>query len=968
MKVGVSGTPPYPTPDGLGSWGGNLGPPMAVAANESNVFAAFQCVESSWETGVQLMDPTGKIVRRFGTFLPWDGRHACAMEATNAYLIVSGTKSKQLLLAKYDLDNSRGKILAELPAIGMSAPDGRWKGRWRVKVEGLAVDNDRVYVALTSDDKLLILDKNTGKLMREVAIPSPRGVAVRNGRVYLLSDRQLLALDGPTIVAGLDDPSGLAVDAAGNFYIAERGAAQQVRVVAPTGKTLRMIGLAGGRPREGHFNPAGMLDPRGICIGPGNRLWVAEANEDFQRLSVWDAATGKLVNEFFNMRIASGEGQLTPDRSEMLFTGGPFHDAPGISAYKLDVANGTWAPSWRRNLSIADMHQDDVLLGNNHVFEQIATSFAGRHPYLWFSEGLVKADNGRTYAIGGEFSIYLFDPKTCETKLAAFINTHRVHKQPDGRFECDYDTGPNNWLTWADLNGDGKMATNECIFTENVAVLKDIKRMQAWELEKDLSVVFLSFDWTIRRLRPRQVLDSGVPVYDWSDVETVVKLREPQLAGGDGVKPVIGVNARTLHADGDGWMTFGQAHATGKLHLGGIDGEGWWASRNWRQTPLLYRADGTPNWLKLGRRAPGRAQPGEMYHPFELAGHVDGFVFVPDTLGNVWAWTDTGLYLGRLYNDPPGMNRDSILVELVGSYVYKLAGKLYSFVGDHGVNVHEIKMPPLTPLAAGKVTVTPAMAAAAKPWDPDGPPPGVRPTFVAQDVTGRTVKVDAGMDGRKWGGIEPQPILLDGAKIGDLRVMYDAQNLYLFYNVLIHEGFVNTGAELPYSPFSTGAYVDFCLSPQWDKPQHAEARAGDVRVILTKTSNELAGAKDYQMGFWQIRKGGAHPQTITSPAAQCHFDDIASVPNLRWATKNGQHGYTVEVAVPWVSLGIEPRGTIGFDASIGVANESGIERARAAHWAGETEGRVVDRPGSAELKPATWGTLKFAPPVSTTTP
>jgi hypothetical protein len=36
-----------------------------------------------------------------------------------------------------------------------------------------------------------------------------------------------------------------------------------------------------------------------------------------------------------------------------------------------------------------------------------------------------------------------------------------------------------------------------------------------------------------------------------------------------------------------------------------------------------------------------------------------------------------------------------------------------------------------------------------------------------------------------------------------------------------------------------------------------------------------------------------------------------------------------------------------------------IPNAQAAHWAGQSEAAVVDRPGSAALLPATWGTLVF---------
>jgi len=131
---------------------------------------------------------------------------------------------------------------------------------------------------------------------------------------------------------------------------------------------------------------------------------------------------------------------------------------------------------------------------------------------------------------------------------------------------------------------------------------------------------------------------------------------------------------------------------------------------------------------------------------------------------------------------------------------------------------------------------------------------------------------------------------------------------------------------------------------------------------------EGAGTVDFQQGFWQKKAGGTNARTITSPAATVKFDQIAPVPGLKFAyrisaanEKTGEVPYHVEVSVPLASLGLaKPKGkTVGFDLSVGVANAAGDRRERAAHWAGLSEAVVVDRPGSTQLLPGTWGTLRF---------
>ena len=298
-------------------------------------------------------------------------------------------------------------------------------------------------------------------------------------------------------------------------------------------------------------------------------------------------------------------------------------------------------------------------------------------------------------------------------------------------------------------------------------------------------------------------------------------------------------------------------------------------------------------------------------------------------------------------------------------------------------HVFELILPAIQRLPGSAVTLTPENAKSAQPWDPDGIAPTEKPSAIAIPAPGNTpgcfpVKVDGNFDGREgwdgWNGIRNRPMLvmLDGRSLGTVRAMYDAKNLYLGYTVWHPAGPANSGSELPYSPFVSGAYVDFSIAPDWSQPQRREVKEGDMRVIVARVSNGAAGVEsNFQQGFWQKKVGGSNPQTISSPAATVHFDQITTVPGLQIGYKvnpkdqrSGSIQYTVKIVVPLASLGLSDVAgkTIGFDASIGVANTAGDQRERAAHWAGLSEGHVVDRPGSTVLLPHTWGTLTFVSP------
>ena len=170
-----------------------------------------------------------------------------------------------------------------------------------------------------------------------------------------------------------------------------------------------------------------------------------------------------------------------------------------------------------------------------------------------------------------------------------------------------------------------------------------------------------------------------------------------------------------------------------KLKLPGIDGDGWWASRNWRTKLVRFdKQTGRPLWA-VGRRAPGRAEPGEMYYPASLSGTDGDFLFVLDTMGMVWVWHKDGLY-----RRPPvsryGPGTDGRSIDLLArSKAPRSSRSAYGqgyirWSSPRARRFTKSSCPRWQRLAGEPVTVTVPQAAQARPWDPDGVAPTQRPT------------------------------------------------------------------------------------------------------------------------------------------------------------------------------------------------------------------------------------------------
>jgi hypothetical protein len=1001
MTVGKSGNPPYRTPDGKGDWGGNLAGPAAICSNSNSVMMVWGCVEDNQITGIQQMDAEGNILLRYFSFYPWDTRLMGAMDDRHFYLGILNAEKKQVEIAAYELGKPRGKILTVLPTTPHEEEaDTRWHGRFTASIDGLALTADTIVATIRADDALFIIDRATGQIRKQVSIASPRDVEVSGGGLILQTGNKIvrLTLAGDverTLVdeGALTDPRALAVEAQGGFF--SSGASGQIARFSADGKLLSKIGQAGGATRTGRYNPLAIGQVFAMCLAPkGNALWVQDLDTGFPRTSRW-SLDGQLQREWFTPKLELFGPTINPARpGELLAPRNAFADEPGLSAYEIDWASKSWRPGWWYDNSWADMFAcTNVYLGYEHGGNPLAKPRGGKSPWPIFHYG------GRTFVSHGDKNYFINRDGNDDGAIfqyssdhkptpVALVGYHHVTKEANGRFAGSYDQGPNQWMTWADRNGDGQMSADEITHVKDVPALQSCIRVASGQLDAGLNVhlQMLMRDRKSPRyayvLSPKEILPGGVPVYDWSMVRKSAA-SEPDFTGGDGSKVVGHVDMPIpLQAD-DGLYAVVAPSPAKKLELPGIDGSGWWASRNWRTKLAKFDSKTGELLWAVGRRAPGVAEPGQMYHPSALSGKGGDALFVADALGPVWLWHSDGLFIGHLFKDhPSGGDNVPVDQELYGEiqstfiFTHPKTGRFYHIGTGNETRIHEIILPRFERLRSSTITLDEQIAKAAQAWDPDGVAPTEKPTYIASPAEG-TIKIDGEFDGREgWFGLPDHSkrlvmlVMLDGQRLAEVRAMYDSENLYLGYTVGHPAGPANSGSELPYAPFVSGAYVDISIAPDWSTPQRHAVREGDVRVILARVANGGGTQTNFARGFWQKKTGGSNPRTIASPAATIHFDQIASVSGLQMAYKvkgkderTGNTNYTVEVAVPLASLGLHDVAgkTIGFDVSVGIANPAGDQRDRAAHWAGLSEGRVVDRPGSAELLPHTWGTLTFAP-------
>ncbi len=971
MTFNNPGTPSWQTDDGKGEWGGDHCPPQTIAADDAGVYIGWPSAEDG--NGIIGCDVNGKKLWGFfqtplpsaaggAALLAVDGqnlffaneviRHPQKGEKELAYFrtVIScldkssgyrrgfstakpyheiSTHNSSQLAVGYEWDLHREKKLS-LDTIGVR-DDYYFSGHCAgANLAGLAARDGKLYVSLRISGEIVVFNSGDMTELARWKIDKPAGLAIsKDGKLFAISGQTVVRVDladgktTPVVSAGLEAPVGVAVDADGALHVSDWGAAQCVKVFDANGKQLRLIGKAGGRPRDGAYDLNGMRMPRGIAIDTNGRLWVPEDENCPRRLSVWNATSGQFVKEFVGGTTYGGTqgGLIDPSNPNCGYSDGAW--------FTLDLAKEGYVPllTVHRQASKDDYFSE--LNGNSGHSHRIINANGRR--YLATAKthhiviGELKSDGSwrPCAAIGGIFNRG-DNPQVKKVKDLLW------REKPAPELFAKH-AGEN--FVWADANGDAVPQEEEFQWRK-----QDKDSFPCWvghwgsgSFDQEMNA-YIGGAGMVFRFAFRGWNESGAPRYDINNA-TMVSRQEGgfRSVSVDSQKRVLTINPAETRR---------------------------WGEKN--QSLSAFDKDGKLLWsipTSEDYRLPTSISGEGLMGPVDAGGELGEIVGVTQWHGlHVPLVTTDGLLVAKLLRDPAegGEPGPDVYKGETIQHLNKLDDGRVIFA--HGKNAHHMLQ--VTGLDAVKrfsgslaLTTEQASLAAARIAERKEKADEAAPIRIA--LTKDPPTIDGKLDDWDWktaAAIGPK----EGAPRAEVALRTVGKNLYAAFKVFKKGAYLNTAKDDFAQLFLTGDAVElrFRADPAAD-PKGKKPLMGDCRIVIGKVDGKPTAAI-----YNALVPNAKNPRVFRNPAGvEVSFDAVEILKDATVAITDTADGYVVEAALPANSLGnLWPKRELPGDAGVIIADSTGRRVARICRFNKDTQ-VVSDVPTEAALQPELWGSF-----------
>ena len=855
-----------------------------------------------------------------------------------------------------------------------------------------------VYLAETGEAQdVRVLDGDTAEELGRIAVRNPQGLAVLGGkrlvvvhqdaRRGVVVSEMVLANGVPTgrlrqrfVVPNLRFPSALALDSQelfdiqadnhGFYYVSDLCGNQVYRLDA-TGRVVHRYGRAPAQ-RPGHYDREVFMSPGKLALWTAadgqERLLVVERS--FGRVSEW-SVEGRLLREWV-LGVNGDSGYCAdPERPSDLYV--PLYGTytgRGLARFKVDYARGSWQ---------VDAVWPDVCFGAENapsggdfpggVAKPQILKYQG-HRYLAFAR-----------ATQNRYGYMLYRQQGDDWVPSAGLIPVGTGKPQDPYHDRYFQ----KWYWWHDANGDGRLQESEYLDTPTAPPTTPCYWGDTWL--DDLSLTWMNGHsprgYDIWRAAPTGLDQFGNPIFDgkWNVLleDSILKSR------GEGrATALYGGNELDKFFPGD-WECLAGSMQDG-FYVNARGGPAFGANAGSQYKLSRYVPDGAGGFRmkwRVGRAMYAHGsllEPGDIGGAIFVSGPVNGLFGVQDSLiGGYHVYTTDGLWVDTLFID---QNR----YPDVGG-VFRLGGE--NFSGHHFLNRDNGKVyiamaanAPATlfevegwtatsnptrhlPLHSPTVTLVPEQIAppAEQAASLRGLTPSRRAVFVRARAGGP--ELDGSLTG--WEQAEPLTFQSDSEQQVEVRPLYDADHLYLRFQVKLPRAASPVAAAGVRDAFTHNSTADtLSLYLQGDPAATgaaADGRPGDVRVVFSLVKDG-AGVRPMALGLYPkwYGPGPASPLAYSSAVGTVRFEHVGVLEGvgLGYVPAPDQGGFVLAVALPrsviplLPALGPGVKTRVDFEATLGGHNKF--------WWAnsdGSANRETYDVPTEARLYPGAWAPGEF---------